>query len=138
MGENPEVAEVSGISVYKTRYLCVILGGMLMGFAGAIYSLDYNPVWSYNFLMGWGFIAWLWYFSPCGIRLSCLLARCFLDFVAAFPQPSACAPGCYVQVYLEDSSLCHYSGCFGAHVNKMVQDSLGRSPSRGAWTTFYK
>ena len=28
-----------------------------MGFAGAIYSLDYNPVWSYNFLLGWGFIA---------------------------------------------------------------------------------
>jgi simple sugar transport system permease protein len=57
VGENPTVAEVSGISVAKTRYLCVIFGGMLMGFAGAIYSLDYNPVWSYNFLMGWGFIA---------------------------------------------------------------------------------
>ncbi len=57
VGENPTVAEVSGISVVKTRYFCVIFGGMLMGFAGAIYSLDYNPVWSYNFLMGWGFIA---------------------------------------------------------------------------------
>jgi ABC-type uncharacterized transport system permease subunit len=57
VGENPTVAEVSGISVAKTRYLCVIFGGMLMGFAGAVYSLDYNPVWSYNFLMGWGFIA---------------------------------------------------------------------------------
>jgi simple sugar transport system permease protein len=30
---------------------------MLMSLAGAIYSLDYNPVWNYNFLMGWGFIA---------------------------------------------------------------------------------
>lgn len=57
VGENPTVAEVSGINVDRTRYLCVILGGMLMGFAGAIYSLDYNPVWNYNFLMGWGFIA---------------------------------------------------------------------------------
>ena len=57
VGENPAVAEVSGISVYKTRYWCVVLGGMLMGLAGAIYSLDYNPVWSYNFLMGWGFIS---------------------------------------------------------------------------------
>jgi simple sugar transport system permease protein len=57
VGENPAVAEVSGISVAKTRYLCAIVGGMLMGLAGAIYSLDYNPVWSYNFLMGWGFIA---------------------------------------------------------------------------------
>ncbi|HUV92216.1 MAG TPA: ABC transporter permease, partial [Anaerolineales bacterium] len=57
VGENPSVAEVSGIDVAKTRYLCVTTGGMLMGLAGAIYSLDYNPVWNYNFLMGWGFIA---------------------------------------------------------------------------------
>jgi simple sugar transport system permease protein len=57
VGENPSVAEVSGVSVARTRYLCAIVGGMLMGLAGAIYSLDYNPVWSYNFLMGWGFIA---------------------------------------------------------------------------------
>jgi simple sugar transport system permease protein len=57
VGENPSVAEVSGINVSKTRYLCVVVGGMLMGLAGAIYSLDYNPVWNYNFLMGWGFIA---------------------------------------------------------------------------------
>lgn len=57
VGENPSVAEVSGISVSKTRYLCVIVAGMLMGLSGAIYSLDYNPVWSYNMVMGWGFIA---------------------------------------------------------------------------------
>jgi ABC-type uncharacterized transport system permease subunit len=57
VGENPSVAEVSGISVTKTRCLCATVGGMLMGFSGAIYSLNYNPVWSYNFLMGWGFIA---------------------------------------------------------------------------------
>ncbi len=57
VGENPSVAEVSGINVNRTRYLSVITSGMLMGFAGAIYSLDYNPVWSNDFLMGWGFIA---------------------------------------------------------------------------------
>ncbi len=57
VGENPEVAEVSGISVSKTRYLCVVVAGMLMGLAGAIFSLDYNPVWNYNFIAGWGFIA---------------------------------------------------------------------------------
>ncbi len=57
VGENPSVAEVSGINVTRTRYLSVITSGMMMGFAGAIYSLDYNPVWSNNFLMGWGFIA---------------------------------------------------------------------------------
>jgi simple sugar transport system permease protein len=57
VGENPSVAEVSGINVARTRYLSVITSGALMGLAGAIYSLDYNPVWNYNFLMGWGFIA---------------------------------------------------------------------------------
>ncbi len=57
VGENPSVAEVSGISVAKTRYLCVTVSGALMGLSGAIYSLDYNPVWNYNFLMGWGFIS---------------------------------------------------------------------------------
>ena len=57
VGENPSVAEVSGISVAKTRYLCTTVAGMFMGLAGAVYSLDYNPVWNYNFLMGWGFIA---------------------------------------------------------------------------------
>jgi general nucleoside transport system permease protein len=57
VGENPSVAEVSGISVTRTRYLCALVAGMLGGLAGAIYSLFYNPVWNYNFLMGWGFIA---------------------------------------------------------------------------------
>jgi simple sugar transport system permease protein len=57
VGENPSVAEVSGVNVARTRYLCSITSGMLMGFAGAVYALNYNPVWNYNFLMGWGFIA---------------------------------------------------------------------------------
>jgi len=57
VGEDPSVAEVSGINVTRTRYLSVITAGALMGLSGAIYALDYNPVWNYNFLMGWGFIA---------------------------------------------------------------------------------
>jgi simple sugar transport system permease protein len=57
VGENPSVAEVSGINVVRTRYLSEITAGALMGLAGSIYALDYNPVWNYNFLMGWGFVA---------------------------------------------------------------------------------
>ncbi|GAB4444772.1 MAG: ABC transporter permease [Anaerolineales bacterium] len=57
VGENPSVAEVSGVNVVRTRYASVMFSGALMGFAGSIYALDYNPVWNYNFLMGWGFIA---------------------------------------------------------------------------------
>jgi simple sugar transport system permease protein len=39
------------------RYLAAVLAGMLVGLGGAVYSLVYNPVWSYNYLQGWGFIA---------------------------------------------------------------------------------
>ncbi len=56
-GENPAAAEASGIPVVAIRYLCVTLGGMLAGLSGATYTLSYNPVWNYNFLMGWGFVS---------------------------------------------------------------------------------
>lgn len=57
VGEDPSVAEVSGINVTKTRYLCVTIGGILAGLAGAIFSLFYVTTLSYNMTMGWGFIA---------------------------------------------------------------------------------
>jgi ABC-type uncharacterized transport system permease subunit len=56
-GENPAAAEASGIPVTTIRYMCVIFGGVMAGLSGATYSLSYNPVWTYNFLMGWGFIS---------------------------------------------------------------------------------
>ncbi|MDR7520325.1 MAG: ABC transporter permease [Armatimonadota bacterium] len=56
-GENPAAAEASGIPVVAIRYLCVAFGGVLAGLAGATYTLSYNPVWTYNFLMGWGFVS---------------------------------------------------------------------------------
>jgi simple sugar transport system permease protein len=56
-GENPAAAEASGISVTAIRYLCVTFGGILAGLSGATYTLSYNPVWNYNFLMGWGFVS---------------------------------------------------------------------------------
>ncbi len=56
-GENPAAAEASGIPVAALRYLCVTFGGVLAGLSGATYTLSYNPVWNYNFLMGWGFVS---------------------------------------------------------------------------------
>lgn len=56
-GENPAAAEASGIAVGALRYLCVAFGGILAGLSGAAYSLSYNPVWTYNFLLGWGFVS---------------------------------------------------------------------------------
>src|SRR3989442_8727824 len=57
VGENPAAAEGSGISVTSVRYVCVLCGGVLAGLSGAAYTLSYNPVWNYNFLMGWGFVS---------------------------------------------------------------------------------
>jgi ABC-type uncharacterized transport system permease subunit len=57
VGENPAAADASGIDVARVRYLCVVFGGALAGVSGALYTLSYNPVWNYNFLMGWGFVS---------------------------------------------------------------------------------
>lgn len=57
VGENPATAEVSGINVERTRYICVIVAGMLFGLAGAYLSLSYNPIWSPNATMGRGWIS---------------------------------------------------------------------------------
>src|SRR5207247_10826165 len=57
VGENPRAAEASGIPVAVIRDLCVTSGGILAGLSGATYTLSYNPVWNYNFLMGWGFVS---------------------------------------------------------------------------------
>ncbi len=57
VGESPAAADAAGIDVAKVRYLCVTFGGAMGGLAGAVYTLSYNPVWNYNFLMGWGFVS---------------------------------------------------------------------------------
>ena len=39
VGEHPKAADTLGIDVYKTRYMAVILGGMMAGFAGSYFTL---------------------------------------------------------------------------------------------------
>jgi simple sugar transport system permease protein len=56
-GENPAAALAAGIPVAAIRYVCVVTGGVLGALAGAVYTLSYNPVWNYNFIMGWGFVS---------------------------------------------------------------------------------
>jgi ABC-type uncharacterized transport system permease subunit len=57
VGENPAAADAVGISVFRTRYLYVILGGMLAGLGGAYLSLAYAPSWLENMTAGRGWIA---------------------------------------------------------------------------------
>jgi simple sugar transport system permease protein len=77
VGEHPEAAETLGISVYRTRYACVILSGVLAGFGGASMTLAIISQYTQTAICGQGFIALAavifgkW--TPHGAYLACLL-----------------------------------------------------------------
>jgi len=55
-GENPMATETQGISVYRIRYWCVIIGGALSGMAGAHLSTSYSKSWIEGMTAGRGWI----------------------------------------------------------------------------------
>jgi simple sugar transport system permease protein len=55
-GENPEAAESQGVSVYRVKYLCVIIGGAFAGLAGAHVSIAYSTSWTEGMVAGRGWI----------------------------------------------------------------------------------
>ena len=57
VGEYPLAADTMGIHVYRTRYLCVILGGMFAGLGGSFMTLAQLNMFSENLTAGRGFIA---------------------------------------------------------------------------------
>lgn len=56
-GENPEAADVAGISVNRVRFLTVLLAGIMGGVAGAFYSVGYLGMFTANIIGGRGWIA---------------------------------------------------------------------------------
>lgn len=56
-GERPEAAFARGASVARLRYFYTVLGGALVGIAGASYSLGIKIGWSENHTAGFGWIA---------------------------------------------------------------------------------
>ncbi|MBF0280683.1 MAG: ABC transporter permease [SAR324 cluster bacterium] len=57
VGEAPEVCDAIGLSVAKYRYACVIVGGMLIGVAGAYFPMVLTSFWVDNLTAGRGWIA---------------------------------------------------------------------------------
>ena len=57
MGEHPKAADTLGINVFRTRYMAVILGGMMAGFAGAYFTLGSVGRFDEVMTAGRGFIA---------------------------------------------------------------------------------
>ncbi|MDR2632396.1 MAG: ABC transporter permease [Treponema sp.] len=57
VGENPAVADASGIPVNRYKYLHIVAGGFLCGLGGAYLSLVFVPRWQENITAGAGWIA---------------------------------------------------------------------------------
>jgi simple sugar transport system permease protein len=57
VGERPETAFARGIAVRRTQYLYCILGGALVGLAGAAFTLNVTSKWSESDISGYGWIA---------------------------------------------------------------------------------
>jgi len=57
VGENPKAADSLGVNVDRMRYLTAILGGMLMGLAGAYLPMVYTGTFTAGMVQGRGWIA---------------------------------------------------------------------------------
>lgn len=97
VGEHPAAADTLGIDVYKTRYACVLLSGMLAGFGGASMTIAIISQFTQTAICGQGFIALAavifgkW--TPFGAYGACMLfggtqALTILLGGGSFPIPS--------------------------------------------------
>jgi general nucleoside transport system permease protein len=56
VGENPEAADAAGISVARTRYMALMLGGALMGVGGAFFTLASLGTFTLDIIAGRGWV----------------------------------------------------------------------------------
>ncbi|MGE5658031.1 MAG: ABC transporter permease [Actinomycetota bacterium] len=57
IGEQPASAFARGTNIVLQRYIYTLIGGALMGIAGAAFSLDFKAGWSHRHTAGYGWIA---------------------------------------------------------------------------------
>ena len=57
VGTNPEAAESVGINVRKTKFIAMVISGVLASFGGMYMSMGYLPYFTTNMTAGRGFIA---------------------------------------------------------------------------------
>lgn len=77
VGEHPKAADTLGINVFKVRYICVILSGVLAGFGGASVTMATVSAYRPSIISGQGFIAIaaviFGKFKPQGAMWACIL-----------------------------------------------------------------
>ena len=81
VGENPKAADSLGVNVDRMRYLTAILGGMLMGLAGAYLPMVYTGTFTAGMVQGRGWIAIALTFFGGWSPLLILLGSLFFDGV---------------------------------------------------------
>ena len=56
VGENPEAADAAGVSVARTRYIALLIGGALMGVGGAFFTLAALGSFTLQIIAGRGWV----------------------------------------------------------------------------------
>lgn len=100
IGERPAAAHARGIPVNRLRYLYTVVGGLLVGIAGAAFSLDAKLGWSYQHTRNFGWIAlaivifggWHPLRVAVGVLLFGLLQWLALDLQQVFPSLTQVLP----------------------------------------------
>ena len=56
VGENPKAADNMGVNVNKVRFLSILFGALMFGFAGSYFAGNFTPGFQTNIIAGRGFI----------------------------------------------------------------------------------